>query len=179
MAAIQRVASIVALTGAVFAASFVPAAGADNKQTLLGVSKSWTGYQMTTGDGKVCYALAKPKTIQPTKVARDPIFLLINNWPERKVEYELEVVPGYMYKDGEPVFAQVGTVKVELFTRNEGGGSAWVKDPGDETVLLAAMRKGSTITVSGVSQRGTHTKDTYSLSGLNAALDRIHDACSK
>jgi hypothetical protein len=161
-------------------ASLAPAAAADAKPTLLGVSKNWSAHQATTADGKVCYTLSKPKTIEPRKVSRDPIYLLISDWPDRKVQGELEVVPGYSYKDGEPVIAQVGSVKVEFFTRNDGtSGTAWVKDAGDEDRLREAMRKGSTITISGVSQRGTHTRDTYSLSGLSAMLDKVHDACSK
>ncbi|HEY0282099.1 MAG TPA: invasion associated locus B family protein [Rhizomicrobium sp.] len=171
---------ILALAGGCFAASLAPASAADSKSTLLGVSKDWSAYQATTGDGKVCYALSKPKTIEPTKVSRDPIYLLVSDWPGRKVKGEFEVVPGYPYKDGEPAIAQVGSVKVELFTRNDGtSGSAWVKDPGDEDKLREAMRKGSTLTISGVSQRGTKTKDTYSLSGISAMLDKVHATCSK
>ena len=56
------------LSGAVFAASVAPAAAADNKQTLLGVSKSWSAYQSTTDDGRVCYAVSKPKTTAPADV---------------------------------------------------------------------------------------------------------------
>ena len=153
---------------------------ADEKPTLLGVSKGWSAYQATTGDGKVCYALSKPKSTEPRKAVRDPIYLLISDWPDRKAQGELEVVPGYPYKDGEPVIAQVGSEKTEFFTRNDGkSGSAWVKDPGDEAKLLGAMQHGSTIVISGISQRGTHTKDTYSLSGISAMLDKVHDACSK
>ena len=175
-----RIASIAAIAGGCFAASFTPAAAENTKPTLLGVSKDWSAFQATTGDGRVCYALSKPKTTEPTKVSRDPIYLLIGDWPDRKVQGELEVVPGYSYKVGEPVIAQVGPDKIEFFTRNDGtSGSAWVKDPADEAKLLDAMRKGSTVTVSGVSLRGTHTKDTYSLNGIAAMLDRIHDACSK
>ena len=160
-------------------ASPLPAA-ADSKPTLLGVSKNWSAFQATTGGSKVCYTLSKPKTTAPKKAARDPIYLLISDWPDRKVQGELEVVPGYPYKDGEPAYAQVGTVKVELFTRNDGSsGSAWVKDPGDEDKLREAMLKGSTITISGVSQRGTKTKDTYSLSGISTMLDKVHQACAK
>lgn len=162
------------------AAGLASAAAAGEKPTLLGVSKNWSAYQATTSDGRVCYALSKPKSIAPTKVARDSIYLLISDWPERKVHSELEVVPGYSYKDGEPVMAQAGSEKIEFFTRNDGeSGSAWVKDPGDEARMVAAMRKASTVTVSGVSQRGTHTKDTYSLSGISAMLDMVHQACSK
>ena len=176
-----RIASILALAGGCVAASFAPASAADTKAaTLLGVSKNWSAYQATTGDGKVCYALSKPKTVAPKKAVRDPIYLLISDWPDRKVHGELEVVPGYPYKDGEPAIAEVGSQKTEFFTRNDGtSGSAWVRDPGDEARLLDAMRQGSTMTVSGVSPRGTHTKDTYSLGGIAAMLDKVHDACAK
>lgn len=179
MSDFSRLASVLALAGGCLAASVAPAA-ADSKSTLLGVSKSWSAYQATTGDGKVCYALSKPKTTAPKKLARDPIYLLISDWPDRRVQGELEAVPGYSYKDGEPAIAQVGSVRVEFFTRNDGAsGSAWVKDSGDEARLLEAMRHGSTITISGVSRRGTHTKDTYVLAGISAMLDKVHEACSK
>ncbi len=175
-----RFTTILALAGGCIAASLAPAPAADTKSTLLGVSKDWSAFQATTGDGKVCYALSKPKTIEPRKANRDPIYLLISDWPGRKVQGELEVVPGYPYKDGEPVFAEVGSVKVEFFTRNDGtSGTAWVKDPGDEATLLDAMRKGSTITISGISRRGTKTKDVYSLNGISAMLDKVRDACAK
>jgi hypothetical protein len=179
MSDFSRLVSILALAGGCVAASVAPAA-ADSKSTLLGVSKGWSAYQATTGDGKVCYTLSKPQTTAPKKAVRDPIYLMISDWPGRGVHGELEVVPGYPYKDGEPVIAQVGTAKIEFFTRNDGtSGSAWVKDPGDEAKLLDAMRHGSTITVSGISRRGTHTKDTYSLGGLSAMLDKVRDACAK
>jgi hypothetical protein len=179
MSDFSRLASVLALAGLCLAASVAPAA-ADSKSTLLGVSKGWSAYQATTGDGKVCYALSKPATTAPKKAVRDPIYLLISDWPGRGVHGELEVVPGYTYKDGEPAIAEVGSVKVELFTRNDGtSGSAWVKDPGDETTLLDAMRHGSAITINGISRRGTHTKDTYSLGGISAMLDKVRDACAK
>ena len=37
-----------------------------------------------------------------------------------------------------------------------------------------AMRGGATLTVSGVSKKGTKTTDTFSLSGIAGALDRAH-----
>ncbi|MDE2181715.1 MAG: hypothetical protein KGJ78_01700 [Alphaproteobacteria bacterium] len=159
--------------------AFAAAAAADAPQ-LIGSSKSWSAFQASTGSGKVCYALARPKTVEPRKAARDPIFFLVSDWPGRKVQGELQVVPGYPYKDGEPVVAQVGSTKVEFFTRNSGSsGAAWVKDPDQESSLLSAMRRGNTITVSGVSERGTRTRDTYSLAGITKALDLIRDACAK
>jgi len=157
-----------------------PVKSAAEQPTLLGVSKSWTAYQAAAPDGKVCYALSTPTTVLPAKSSRDPIYVIISVWTGRKVKDELQIVPGYLYKEGEPVYAQVGRSKVEFFARNDSrAGSAWVKDTNDEEALVRAMRGGSTLTVSGVSSKGTKTTDTYSLSGIGTALTRAHEACGK
>ncbi len=156
-----------------------PAVAAE-QPVLLGVSKAWTAYQANSPDGKVCYALSKPTDTLPKKGARDQIYVIISVWPGRNVKDELQIVPGYDYKEGEPVFAQVGARKTEFFTRNDAkSGSAWVKDVADEDALVRAMRGGSTLTVTGTSKKGTKTTDTYSLSGIATALERAHTACGK
>lgn len=162
--------------GLVFCAATMPARA--EQPTLLGVSRDWTAYQAYTGDGKVCYALSRPTVSTPKRAARDPIFVLISTWPSRNVRDELQIIPGYTYRDGEPVIAQVGNQRTEFFTRNDGrAGSAWVKEPSDESSMVAAMRGGNRMTVSGESSRGTRTVDTYSLEGISTALDRVHQAC--
>ena len=55
--------------------------------------------------------------------------------------------------------------------------SAWVETPSQEADLIAAMRKGKAMTVEGTSRRGTVSTDTYSLSGVTAALDAIAKEC--
>jgi len=157
-----------------------PPPAAVEQPTLLGVSKAWTAYQANSPDGKVCYALSKPTDVLPKKAARDPIYVIISVWPSRNVKDELQIVPGYLYKEGEPVFAQVGNRKTEFFSRNDAAaGSAWVKDVGDEDNLVRAMRSGSNLTVTGMTKKGTRTTDTYSLSGIATALTRAHEACGK
>ena len=148
--------------------------------TELGTFKSWTAYTATAPEGKVCYAMASPTATLPKKAARDKIYVIISVWPGRGVRDELQIVPGYVYKEGEPVWAQVGSLRTEFFSRNDGkSGSAWVKNTDDETALVAAMRGGSTLTVSGISKKGTRTTDTYSLAGIGGALERAHRDCGK
>jgi Invasion associated locus B (IalB) protein len=174
MSSVARLSLVLALV-----AVALPASAAD-QPTLLGVSREWTAYQASTSEGKVCYALSKPIAVLPKKAARDPIFVLVSTWPGRNVKDELQIVPGYPYKDGEPVYAQVGSTRTEFFTRNDANsGSAWVKEVSDEAALVAAMRGGSKMTVTGISQRGTKTTDTYSLEGITTALDRAHSACAR
>lgn len=154
-----------------------PAAAADSP-TLLGAYKDWSAYQTGSGASKTCYVLSQPKDSSPKNVNRDPIFFLISDWPARKAKGEPEVVPGYPYKDGSKVTAQIGSDKFIFFTKNDGKtGNAWVEAKADEARLVDSMRRGARMIVTGTSSRGTLTKDVYSLSGVSAALDRIHKAC--
>jgi invasion protein IalB len=45
--------------------------------------------------------------------------------------------------------------------------------------MVEALRKGSDVTVKGVSSKGTETTDTFSLKGLAQALDRAAQDCRK
>jgi hypothetical protein len=162
------------------AAAFVVAAtGAlADTATLLGVSRDWSALTSGSGTTKICYALAKPTTTDPKKAKRDPIYFLITDWPGRRAKSEPQAVPGYQYKDGSTVTAQVGSDSFEMFTQNDGGaGSAWVRQRADEVRLIDAMKRGQQLIVIGTSKRGTMTHDTYSLAGLSDALDKIHSAC--
>jgi hypothetical protein len=145
---------------------------------ILGVFKNWTAYTTGTGDGKVCYALSRPVSSEPRKLRRDPPYFLINDWPDRKAKAEPEIVPGYQYKEGSEVGVEVGSEKFSLFTKNDGGtGGAWVEAQADEERLVTAMKGATDAVVTGVSKRGTTTRDTYSLAGLPDALDKAHQAC--
>ena len=157
-------------------AAAIPASADD--ATLLGTTKDWSALTSGTGGDKVCYAMAKPRSSDPRKIKRDPIYFLITDWPSRRTKSEPEAVPGYQYKDGATVTAQVGADKFAFFTQNDGAaGSAWIRKRADEVRLIEAMRGGQELIVTGTSKRGTLTRDTFSLAGLGDALDRIHKEC--
>jgi hypothetical protein len=102
----------------------------------------------------------------------------MNDWPARHVDSEPEFVPGYSYKDGATVMVQIGSDKFAFFTKNDGGsGSAWAQQVSDEPRMADAMKRGSELIVIGNSARGTLTRDTFSLSGVTAALNKVHAAC--
>jgi hypothetical protein len=163
---------------ALAAGSILAAPAVADAPEKLGIFKSWSAFASGDGDAKVCYALSAPRMSEPAKLKREPAYFLINDWPGRKAKSEPEIVPGYLYKDGSKVTADVGADKFEFFTKNDGGaGAAWVEQQPDETRLVDAMRRGAEIIVTGVSKRGTTTHDTYSLAGLSEALDKIHEAC--
>jgi invasion associated locus B (IalB) protein len=174
-----RLLSRVSLAG-IFLTSTLAAAVAAEPATLLGVTKDWSAFTTGSGGSKICYALAKPVSSDPKSAKRDPIYFIITDWPGRKprTKSEPEAVPGYQYKDGATVSVQVGGAKFEMFAKNDAGaGAAWVRERADEVHLIEAMKKSKQLVVTGTSQRGTVTHDTYSLAGLTDALQKIHEAC--
>ena len=145
---------------------------------LLGSFKNWSAYETGSGDAKVCYALSRPTQSEPAKIKRDPPFILINDWPARHAKAEPEIVPGFQYKDGSSVTAQIGGDTITFFTKNDGGaGGAWIEAQAEEERFVNIMKAGSEAVVTGTSKRGTLVRDTYSLAGFADALDKAHQAC--
>ena len=173
---VTRLAAAALVAGAALVAASAPAA-ADNP-TLLGMSKNWGAFTLGSGSDKVCYALAQPKSSSPKKAKRDPIYILINDWPSRRARAEPEVVPGYKYNEKSPVTVEVSGDKFIFFAQNDGdSGQAWLKSTLAEQRLIESMQRGAELVVTGVSARGTMTRDTYALDGLGDALTKIHAAC--
>jgi len=156
----------------IWALSFTPVLAQD--VTLLQKFKDWSAYA-ATGTPKVCFAVAKPKDSNPKKgIKRDPVFFYVSRWPADKVVNEVSVKMGYPFGSGGRATVTVGTVKFELFTKDEG---AFVEKPEMETKLVEAMKGASTMKIEGKSSRGTATSDIYSLEGLGDALDRAAKEC--
>ena len=157
-------------------ATALPAAA--EPANLLGVFGNWTAYSSGTGDSLTCYALSKPRATRPATAKRSAIYLMVSDWPSRKVKAEAQVVYGYQAKEGGASALGVGADKFTFFMRNTGKeGSAWLQQLGDNARLITAMQEGVSAVASGVSMRGTKTSDTYSLSGFNDALEKIHAVC--
>jgi hypothetical protein len=165
-------------TGLLFLAVLSPMAMAAEGSLLLGQSRDWSAYSATADDRQVCYALSQPHATEPKGVKRGPIYFLISDWPSRHAKGEAEIVTGYKYKDGAPVTVEIGGQKFSFFTRNDGeNGTAWLLSLADAPHLIDAMSHGATAVVTGLSSRGTTTRDTYSLAGLGDALNKIHASC--
>ena len=103
---------------------------------------------------------------------------MISDWPARKVKAEPQIVYGYQAKEGAAAALGVGGDKFAFFIRNSGKeGSAWLQQLNDNPRLITAMQGGVSAVAGGVNAKGTKTSDTYSLSGFNDALAKIHAVC--
>jgi hypothetical protein len=146
---------------------------------LLGVFGNWSAFTSGTGSSLTCYAMSKPRATRPAtaKRAKD-VYLIVSDWPSRKVKAEPQIVYGYQAKEGAAAALGVGGEKFIFFIRNSGkDGSAWLQQLGDNVRLVTAMQEGVSAVASGVSSKGTKTIDTYSLSGFNDAITKVHAAC--
>lgn len=146
---------------------------------LLGVFGNWSAFSAGTGNAMTCYAMSKPRAQQPKATKRGDIYLMVSDWPGRKVKAEAQILPGYEYKANAPVTLAIGPDKFTFFSRNEAkSGSAWIQSLTDSEKLVDTMGKGVSAVATGTSVRGTKTVDTYSLQGFNDALAKIHAACN-
>lgn len=146
--------------------------------SLAGSFSDWFVYTTGSGANRVCYALGQPRQMTPQGLNRDPAFFLISTFPGRKVSGEPSVVAGYPYKDGSRARIEVGSDKFDFFTKTDNGaGGAWLDSSAEEKRLIDTMKRGSQMSVTGTSARGTMTRDTYSLKGISAALDKMNQVC--
>jgi len=128
---------------------------------------------------KECWAVSAPKETvntkdgKPTAVRRGDILLFVTHRPGAKGE--VSFAGGYPFAGGSTVGLDIGGTKFDLFTDGEW---AWSGSKDDDAKIIAAMKSGSSAVVSARSGRGTQTKDTFSLSGISAALDEAAKRCA-
>ena len=156
-------------------------AAAAEEPKLLGKYSDWAAYSYGSGSSRICYVMSEPKEMRPRGANRGDVFLMVTHRPGQNVTNEISMRAGYPFSDRSRPFAQIGSDKFQMFSGVSEGGEnrywAWLKDTSDEDRMATAMRRGSSMTVKGTSQRGTLTTDRYSLSGITAALNKIDGSC--
>ena len=155
-----------------------PAVTGSAEPTLVGQFGTWGAYVAAPGGKKVCFALAKPSSMKtnPPNRPRDPAYAFISSRPGERVSNEVSIMIGYPLKPGSEGTLEVAGNRYAMYTQGDG---LWIKNAAEEDKMVDALRKGSDVTVKGMSSRGTETTDTYSLKGLAQALDRLAQDCKR
>jgi hypothetical protein len=171
------------LLGSLCAAALaVPAFGqsANQSANLLGAFGNWTAYSTGTGDSMTCFAMSRPRATEPKKgLKRGSIYLIVTDYPAKKIKGEPEIVPGYEYKDKAPVTLEIGDDRFTFFGKNEAKeGAAWLTSLNENSHLIDVMSKGVSAVALGSPSKGAKSMDTYSLAGFNDALAKIHATCN-
>lgn len=139
-----------------------------------GQREDWSYF--ASNNPKECWAVAQPtgstatnngKTVQ---VNRGDIRLYVTY---RGQTPEVSFAGGYPFASGSNVTLDVGGTKFEFFTDGEW---AWPA-PADDARVVAALKGGSSASVTGRSARGNVTRDTFSLKGVTASIDEAAKLC--
>lgn len=140
----------------------------------IGTYGDWTAYTFQENGAKACYMAATPRELKGNYTKRGNVYAMITHRPAEKSRDVFSFLAGYAYKTGAKVTLSVDGQPFMLVGNNE---TAWTPSADTDAKLVAALRKGSKFTVEGSSERGTATKDTFSLKGSGSAYDVISKEC--
>lgn len=128
-----------------------------------------------------CWISSRPEKSTATRnnaavdVRRGDISLYVSFFPEEDASGQVSFASGYPFEPDSTVDLNVDGAVFALFTRDEG---AWTESEDDDARIVAEMKRGAEAVVTGLSSRGTTTKDTFSLIGFSAALEDAERRCS-
>ena len=141
---------------------------------LEGVFSDWAVHSKTQNGEKICYALAKAKSKTPSSVKHGDIYFMVADWKSGAAKEQPSLLTGFPLKAQIPPTARVGSTRIPMYAD---GSEAFVESNNDEKKLVRSMRKGSTMRVDAVSQRGTQISYEFSLRGVTAALGKARTVC--
>jgi hypothetical protein len=150
-------------------------AGSATSGTMqLGKFGDWGAYMAGSGANKVCFAASQPQERLPKGLNRDPAYIFITSRPAQNVRNEVAFMLGFALKAGAD---DAATIDGHAFTLESKDKTAFVKNAAEEPQMVQAMRAGAKLSVKTTSLRGNVTTDSYSLSGLSKALDKVQSDC--
>ena len=109
------------------------------------------------------------------KVKRSEIQLFALFEPAKNIYGQISFTSGYPFKSGSSVKVSIGSSE-HILSKTDGEW-AWPKYSRENEELLNSLRRGAKALVSGVSSKGTTTKDTFSLLGFSAAFGEAQKRC--
>jgi hypothetical protein len=142
--------------------------------TKLGSFHGWSAYSAGSGDGAICFAVAKADDVSPPPDGYTQAYIYLTHRPSEGVNAELNVVAGFALAPDQPGALSVDGHAYTLFSKDD---SAWLKDPTQNDNLAGIMRAGSSVIVDLVSAKGQKVRETFSLAGATAATKVIGTGC--
>jgi len=146
----------------------------------VAVHTDWSVFEHTSPP-KRCWIVSQPEETVNTRdgrvvsVRRGEIRLFVHFSPEEDVNGEVSFIGGYPFREGVDVKVDIGGESFSLFTFAE---MAWTSSDDEDRKLVEALKRGRKAVVTGVSSRGTKTKETFSLSGITAAIEDAEKRCN-
>ncbi|MDA7689066.1 invasion associated locus B family protein [Candidatus Pelagibacter sp.] len=141
----------------------------------VGKFKDWEAMIIVEQTGKVCFAQSIPVLQSPKSNLRDAR-MFVSFRPGEKVSNEISITGGYEFNKKNSIIATSGKSNYKFDIAQEG--FAWIADNKLENKMINTMKKGSRIMITGHNQKGSQTKDHYSLLGFTKAYNAAKTSCS-
>jgi hypothetical protein len=141
----------------------------------VGKFKDWETMTIIEQTGKVCFAQSIPVLQSPKSNIRDAR-MFVSFRPGEKVNNEISITSGYEFNNKNSITASSGKSKYKFDIAQEG--FAWIADSKIESKMIKTMKRGSRIMITGYNQKGSQTKDHYSLLGFTKAYNAAKTSCS-
>ena len=141
----------------------------------VGKFKDWETMIIVEQTGKVCFAQSAPVLQAPKSNIREAR-MFVSFRPGEKINNEISITGGYEFNNKNTITATSGKSKYKFDIAQEG--FAWIADNKLENKMIKTMKRGSRITVTGYNQKGSQTKDHYSLLGFTKAYNAAKTSCS-
>ncbi|WP_171101471.1 MULTISPECIES: invasion associated locus B family protein [unclassified Ruegeria] len=145
----------------------------------VAVNTDWSVF--VEDDPTECWSVATPDETVNTRggrvvsVRRSDILLFVVFRPSENVNGQVSFTGGYPFASGSTVNVSIDGEQFEFITEGEW---AWPATEGQEPNVIAAMKRGTEAVLTARSERGTQTKDTFSLLGFTAALEDAEKRCA-
>lgn len=135
----------------------------------------WAAWTYNDSGKTLCYATTAPKRMAGKYQGRLKPYIAVTHAPAANVRDQISYVAGYEFKPDSDVKVTIGKETFVLGVLQKD--RAWAKDSDTDKALVVAMRKGNSLTIKGISARGTNITDVYSLLGFSKAYQAIGTAC--
>jgi hypothetical protein len=153
------------------AALALPAAA--QGRDVLGVFQRWGAFR-DAGQAR-CFAIAQPLAGGWEDSPWRP-FASVGYWPRRGLRGQINVRLSHQLAPGSRANLSVGD---QRFVLRGGGADVWAVDRRADAAILAAMRAGRSMSVSGQAKAGGSFTDRYDLRGAATAIDAAALGCAR
>jgi hypothetical protein len=144
-------------------------AGPAFARDTLGVYENWGAFR--DAQPFRCYAITQPA--EPTGGKWRP-FATVSTWPGARVRGQVHIRLSYSTQPGSSATLRIDARQWPLVV---GGADAWAINPQHDAGIVAAMRSGTTLSVSATGSKGGRFFDSYALKGVASAMDAAALGC--
>ncbi len=141
----------------------------------LGAAGQWLARAHQQDGAKLCYAISAPTESAGQVTDRGPVGALVTHVDGGATRDQVSVALGYAPKAGTLIRLNIDG-KAYILRRIEGD-RAWARDAAADRLILAAMKKGNRMVVTGVNDNGAKVEDIFSLAGLSKTLRMAAESC--